>query len=92
MESLHQAQGDISSMMSTVDSLDNLLSTHQYVIILLICFFLNNSILFFYTFVNIIHCFLAIIFNLHSWNTFFLLCHDNRPYRPPTNTTTMIVL
>jgi hypothetical protein len=39
MESLHQAQGDISSMMSTVDSLDNLLSTHQYVIILLICFF-----------------------------------------------------
>lgn len=29
MDSLHQAQGDISSMMSTVDSLDNLLSTHQ---------------------------------------------------------------
>jgi hypothetical protein len=60
MESLHQAQGDISSMMSTVDSLDNLLSTHQYVIILLIWgFFQNNSILFFYTFVNVIHCFLA---------------------------------
>lgn len=67
MESLHQAQGDISSMMSTVDSLDNLLSTHQYVITL-IWLFPNISILFFSTFVNIIHCFLA------EHKLYYLIC------------------